>query len=416
MLDEPMANSSRLVLPRHTAPSRLSWWAVTVLSYGGYEVVEDAAAERCVRTPSVQNRSLIATGAPQSGSGLRRWARASSAGAGPVRGRGRRSRCDEGVEARVQLRHRVRDAPASARPRKEAASVRGLSSASPRDRSVSITRPPWAPRRTGQTRSGALDQHGLGLVAVRDHVGTQSQRRLPDARDRRHALDVQLGPAARSSRGWRSARPAGARSRRHRRRAGPAWQCDGRSRVQSAHERSLRWLLDVGIAGVGVAKVWVANVGPGRVAPEPCGKTTAARPGPWQHGCGGTITAPHGAVQHAAAARRACPPGARLLGIDLGTRTIGLALSDVSLMLASPYGTLKRGKLGATAVEVATIVGREGARRDGRRGCRCRSTAASGRRRRRRAIGSAACRRRPGCRRALWDERLSIECRETDEC
>ena len=58
--------------------------------------------------------------------------------------------------------------------------------------------------------------------------------------------------------------------------------------------------------------------------------------------------------------RAALPSGSRLLGIDLGTRTIGLALSDVSLLLASPYGTLKRGKLGAAAAEITAIVGREG--------------------------------------------------------
>ena len=53
--------------------------------------------------------------------------------------------------------------------------------------------------------------------------------------------------------------------------------------------------------------------------------------------------------------------GQRLLGIDPGTRTIGLALSDVSLMLATPYGSLRRGKLAANAVEVARIAMREGA-------------------------------------------------------
>ena len=52
--------------------------------------------------------------------------------------------------------------------------------------------------------------------------------------------------------------------------------------------------------------------------------------------------------------------GQRLLGIDPGTRTIGLALSDVSLMLATPYGSLGRGKLAANAVEVARIAMREG--------------------------------------------------------
>jgi putative Holliday junction resolvase len=50
----------------------------------------------------------------------------------------------------------------------------------------------------------------------------------------------------------------------------------------------------------------------------------------------------------------------RLLGIDPGSRTIGVALSDVRLMLASPYGSLKRGKLKVNAAEVATIARKEG--------------------------------------------------------
>ncbi len=58
--------------------------------------------------------------------------------------------------------------------------------------------------------------------------------------------------------------------------------------------------------------------------------------------------------------RAALPSGSRLLGIDLGTRTIGLALSDVSLMLASPCATLKRGRMAVTAAEIAAIVAREG--------------------------------------------------------
>jgi len=36
------------------------------------------------------------------------------------------------------------------------------------------------------------------------------------------------------------------------------------------------------------------------------------------------------------------PPKARLIGIDLGTRTIGLAVSDVERRLASPLRTLPR--------------------------------------------------------------------------
>ncbi|WP_428375389.1 Holliday junction resolvase RuvX [Lichenicoccus sp.] len=59
--------------------------------------------------------------------------------------------------------------------------------------------------------------------------------------------------------------------------------------------------------------------------------------------------------------RAVLPAGQRMLGIDPGARTIGLALSDVSLMLATPYGSLRRGKLAANAVEVARIATREGA-------------------------------------------------------
>ncbi len=51
----------------------------------------------------------------------------------------------------------------------------------------------------------------------------------------------------------------------------------------------------------------------------------------------------------------------RLLGIDPGRRVIGIALSDVTLTLASPYGSLKRAKLGRNAEEIAAIAQREGA-------------------------------------------------------
>jgi len=51
--------------------------------------------------------------------------------------------------------------------------------------------------------------------------------------------------------------------------------------------------------------------------------------------------------------------GQRLIGIDPGSRTIGLALSDVGVTLASPFGTLKRGKLRDIAVEIVGIARRE---------------------------------------------------------
>ncbi len=54
------------------------------------------------------------------------------------------------------------------------------------------------------------------------------------------------------------------------------------------------------------------------------------------------------------------PRNARLLGLDPGARTIGLALSDVRRVLASPYGTMKRGKLADNAAEIMGIAKREG--------------------------------------------------------
>ena len=59
--------------------------------------------------------------------------------------------------------------------------------------------------------------------------------------------------------------------------------------------------------------------------------------------------------------RAALPRDARLIGIDPGRRTIGLALSDVVLMLASPYRSIPRGKLAANAAEIRAIADREGA-------------------------------------------------------
>lgn len=52
------------------------------------------------------------------------------------------------------------------------------------------------------------------------------------------------------------------------------------------------------------------------------------------------------------------PRYGRLIGIDLGTRTIGLALSDVERRIASPLETLKRGKFTKDAAEIEKIVKR----------------------------------------------------------
>jgi putative Holliday junction resolvase len=40
--------------------------------------------------------------------------------------------------------------------------------------------------------------------------------------------------------------------------------------------------------------------------------------------------------------RAAVPPGQRVMGLDVGTKTIGLALSDTRLVIASPLETIRR--------------------------------------------------------------------------
>jgi putative Holliday junction resolvase len=54
------------------------------------------------------------------------------------------------------------------------------------------------------------------------------------------------------------------------------------------------------------------------------------------------------------------PPGARLLGLDLGEKTIGLALSDTSRSVATPFRTLKRGKFAADAARLDSMISVEG--------------------------------------------------------
>lgn len=49
----------------------------------------------------------------------------------------------------------------------------------------------------------------------------------------------------------------------------------------------------------------------------------------------------------------------RLLGIDLGTKTIGLAISDVMRMVASPVETLAKGKFSKDVVKIKTLIDRE---------------------------------------------------------
>ena len=53
-------------------------------------------------------------------------------------------------------------------------------------------------------------------------------------------------------------------------------------------------------------------------------------------------------------------PGRRLLGLDLGEKTIGLALSDTLLTVATPMQTLKRGRFAADAARLDIIISEQG--------------------------------------------------------
>lgn len=54
--------------------------------------------------------------------------------------------------------------------------------------------------------------------------------------------------------------------------------------------------------------------------------------------------------------RERLAPGLRLLGLDLGEKTIGLALSDTLLTAATPFKTLKRGKFKADAGTLLALI------------------------------------------------------------
>ena len=99
-------------------------------------------------------------------------------------------------------------------------------------------------------------------------------------------------------------------------------------------------------------------------------------------------------------------PQARLLGVDLGDKTIGLALSDSRRIIASPLETLKRTKFRADAERLLALAKRHdvGAlvvglprNMDGSEGPRAQSTRAFAR-------NLAKLTELPI---ALWDERLS---------
>lgn len=57
-----------------------------------------------------------------------------------------------------------------------------------------------------------------------------------------------------------------------------------------------------------------------------------------------------------AAFRAALPDGGRLIGMDVGTKTIGLALCDAGWSIASPAHTVSRGKFSKDKVALASFL------------------------------------------------------------
>lgn len=81
--------------------------------------------------------------------------------------------------------------------------------------------------------------------------------------------------------------------------------------------------------------------------------------------------------------KAALPRGRRLLGLDLGSKTVGLAVADGLCMVATPLHTIRRTKFGKDAEELAAIIRKEEigglvlglpVEMDGTEGKRCQST------------------------------------------
>jgi putative Holliday junction resolvase len=61
-----------------------------------------------------------------------------------------------------------------------------------------------------------------------------------------------------------------------------------------------------------------------------------------------------------AALRATMPAGARLIGLDVGTKTIGLALSDTRLVIASPLDTIRRRRFREDMEALFVTIDRQG--------------------------------------------------------
>ncbi len=112
------------------------------------------------------------------------------------------------------------------------------------------------------------------------------------------------------------------------------------------------------------------------------------------------------AIVDPAELKTALPSGSRLLGLDLGSKTIGLAISDSGLAVASPLATIRRKKFTADAEALTALIGERGVgglvlglpkNMDGSEGPRAQSTRQF----------AANLLEKIDIPIALWDERLS---------
>ncbi len=103
----------------------------------------------------------------------------------------------------------------------------------------------------------------------------------------------------------------------------------------------------------------------------------------------------------------ALPPYAPVIGLDLGEKTIGVAVSDVTRAIASPLELIHKGKFTDDANHLFSLMDGRGAKgvviglpvnMDGTEGPRCQSS---------RAFGRNLLRLKPELVVAFWDERLS---------
>ncbi len=101
------------------------------------------------------------------------------------------------------------------------------------------------------------------------------------------------------------------------------------------------------------------------------------------------------------------PPRSPFVGLDLGEKTIGVAVSDATRMIASPLETIRKSKFTDDANALFKLMQSRGAggivvglpvNMDGTEGPRCQSS---------RAFARNLLRLRPDLPIAFWDERMS---------